>query len=665
MIEQKNTKKSTPSEIPPFVIGSSSRSTHKKTPSSSTPKGGRDSKSNSSHPKRKRAYSSVAPQKKKPHTRSNSPAHTKGKRKPTKSLRQRPRTSAPKTNKKTPPIPPLEENIRIIPLGGVEEVGKNMYMVEYGDDIIVIDCGFAFKSEETPGVDYILPNTTYLEERKDKIRGMLITHGHLDHIGGLPYVMPRIGNPTIYSRNLTNIMIQKKYEEFSHLEPLKLRVVENDSEITLGKIKVRFFGVTHTIPDSMGVIIETPYGSIVNPGDFKLSHNEGVPLDSEEKEYKVFDKEKVLFLMSDSTNIENEGFSTSEHVVIENLDKIIKDTKTRLIIGTFASQMERMIGIINAVEKYNKKLVVEGRSMKLNIEIAKLAGMLTMKEGTMISAEDIDNHAPDRIVVLATGAQGEEFAALMRISNKSHKHIRLSERDTVLLSSSVIPGNENSVQKLKDNIARTGAKIIHYRTSEVFIHGSGHGNREEIKWLHKKIKPKFFMPIHGNHYMLKMHAQLAEELGMPKSNIVVPDNGTIVEIQNKGEKLVRLEAQAPSDIVAVDGFSIGNMQDVVIRDRQMLAEDGIFIVVVALNTRTGKLRKSPDIISRGFIYLRESQNLLQESRLLIKKTVEDSVKSMRPINFDYLKTEITDEVRKFLLHKTDKKPLVIPVILGV
>ncbi len=562
-------------------------------------------------------------------------------------------------------IPPAGDNVRIIPLGGVEEVGKNMYVVEYQDDIIIIDIGFGFTSEETPGVDYILPNTAYLEERKDKIRGVIITHGHLDHIGGIPYIMDRIGNPPIYSRNLTTIMIKKKYEEFKHLSPLDLHVVEKDSRITLGNLKVKFFGVTHTIPDSMGVIIETPYGSVVNPGDFKLSHVDGEATDEEKEAYKVFDTEKVLFLMSDSTNVENLGFSTPEHIVKENLDEIIRTTKTRLIIGTFASQLERVIGIIMSAEKYNKKVVLEGRSMKTNLEIAKLAGLLKTKRGTIISSEDSTNYAPDKIVVLATGAQGEQFAALMRIANKTHKYVRMGERDTVLLSSSVIPGNENSVQKLKDNIARNGAKIIHYRTSEVFIHGSGHGNREEIKWLHRKIKPKFFMPIHGSHYMLRMHAQLAEEMGMPKENIVVPNNGTIAEVTEKGTKLVIREETAPSDLVAVDGFSIGNMQDVVIRDRQLLSEDGIFIIVIALNTRTGKLRKSPDIISRGFVYLRESQNLLQESRLLIKKTVENTTKTMRPVNFDYLKAEVTDQVRKFLIQKTDKKPLVIPVILGI
>jgi len=562
-------------------------------------------------------------------------------------------------------IPPAGDNVRIIPLGGVEEVGKNMYVVEYGDDIVIIDAGFGFTSEETPGVDYILPNTQYLEERKEKIRGVVITHGHLDHIGGIPYIMPRIGNPPIYSRNLTTLMIKKRQSEFRHLDPLDLRIVENDSVITLGKLKVRFFGVTHTIPDSMGIIIETPYGSVINPGDFKLSHNDGEPTDEEEESYKIFDTEKVLLLMTDSTNVDNPGFSTPEHVVKENLDKIIKDTKTRLIIGAFASQFERMISIIESAEKYNKKVIMEGRSMKTNIEVAKEAGLLKVKKGTLISSDEMSNYPPDRIVILATGSQGEEFAALMRISNKTHKSVRMSDKDTILLSSSIVPGNENSVQKLKDNIARTGAKIIHYRTSEVFIHGSGHGNRGEVEWLHKKIKPKFFIPIHGSHYMLRRHAQLAEELGMPKKNIAIPDNGSIIEVTDGGEKIEILKDKAPSDIVAVDGFSIGNMQDVVIRDRQLLSEDGIFIIVIALNTRTGKLRKSPDIISRGFIYLRESQNLLQESRLLIKKTVEDSTKKMKPINFDILKTDITDQVRKFLLQKTDKRPVVIPVILGM
>ena len=562
-------------------------------------------------------------------------------------------------------IPPIGDNIRIIPLGGVEQIGQNCTMIEYKDDIIVVDLGFQFQEDDTPGIDYILPNTRYIEERKDKIRAVIITHGHLDHTGGIPYIMPRIGNPPIYTRNLTALMIKKRQEEFPHLEPLDIRIVEKDDHLKIGNLTVRFFAVTHTIPDSMGVIIETPYGAIVNPGDPKLDHNETVPTDAESREYEKFKDMNVLFMMNDSTNIENPGFSTPEKLVHKNLEEIIKNIKGRLIIGTFASQMERMIKIIEVAEKYGKKVALEGRSMKTNIEIATLAGMLKIKKGTIINTQDIESYPPDRIIILATGAQGEEFAALMRISNRSHKNLKLTKRDTVLLSSSIIPGNEKSVEKLKDNLARQGAKIIHYRTSDVYIHGSGHGNKGELEWMMRKINPRFFMPIHGNHYRLKLHAELAESVGVPENNIVVPDNGSIIEIQEGGTKLVKLKEKAPSGLVLVDGFSVGDMQEVVLRDRQMLAQDGMFVIIASINTSTGKLKKSPDIISRGFVYLRESQDLLQQTRYIIKKTIEDTVVGMNPINFDYVKQVVTDNVSKYLFQQTAKRPIVIPVLLGV
>ncbi len=562
-------------------------------------------------------------------------------------------------------IPPAGDAIRIIPLGGVEQIGQNMTVVEYKDDIIVIDIGFQFQEEFTPGIDYILPNSKYLEERKDKIRAVIITHGHLDHTGGIPYIMPRIGNPPIYTRNLTSLMIRKRQEEFPQLDPLDIRIVEKDDRIQVGGLTVKFFAVTHTIPDSMGVIIETPFGNIVNPGDPKLDHVDTNPTDAEEDEYNKFKDMNVLFMMNDSTNIENPGFSTPEKLVHKNLEEIIRNIKGRLIIGTFASQMERMIKIIEIAETLNKKIVVEGRSMKTNIEIATLAGMLKMKKGTIISSQEMESLAPDRIIVLATGAQGEEFAALMRISNKSHKNFKLTKRDTVLLSSSIIPGNEKAVEKLKDNLARQGAKIIHYRTSDVYIHGSGHGNKGELEWMLRKIHPKFFMPIHGNHYRLKLHAELAESIGIPEDHMLVPDNGTIVEIRENGTKLVRLKEKAPSGMVLVDGFSVGDIQEVVLRDRQMLAQDGMFVLIASINTTTGKLKKSPDIISRGFVYLRESQDLLQQTRYIIKKTIEDSVAGQHPINFDYVKQVVADNVSKYLFQQTAKKPIVIPVLLGV
>ncbi len=568
-------------------------------------------------------------------------------------------------------IPKVEEgNIRIIPLGGVEEIGKNMTVIETADDIIVIDAGFQFRDEDTPGVDYILPNTKYLEERKDKIRGVIITHGHLDHIGGIPYIMPRIGNPPIYSRSLTTIMIKKRQEEFPHLPALDIKIIEKGEGITLGKLKVKFFSVTHTIPDSMGVIIETPYGLIVNPGDIKLEHENGIPTEKEEREYEKFEKakdekEKVLLLMMDSTNVDNPGFSTPEKLVHKNLDEIIKNTKRRMIIGTFASQIERIIAIMETAEKYGKKVVVEGRSMKQNIEIVRSLGLLKVKKETIVGVEDIENYPPDRVVVLATGAQGDEFAALMRMSNKSHKYIKINKRDTILLSSSIVPGNERAVQKLKDNLARLGAKIIHYRTSDVYIHSTGHGNRGELEWIHKKLKPKFFIPIHGSHYMLRVHEELAQSLGMQEKNIVVPNNGMIIEIQNKGQKINVLKQTAPSSPVMVDGFAIADVQEVVMRDRKMLSDDGMFVIVAIIDLKTGKLKKSPDLISRGFVYLRESQELLGQTRLIIKKTIEDNTRGMNPINFDFIKGNVTDAVSQFLFQKTAKRPIVIPVILGV
>lgn len=322
--------------------------------------------------------------------------------------------------------------------------------------------------------------------------------------------------------------------------------------------------------------------------------------------------------------------------------------------------------IIMIAEKYSKKVVVEGRSMKNNIEIVLNMGMLKVKPETIITTAEMENYPPDKIIVLATGAQGDEFAALMRMSNKTHKYFRITPRDTILLSSSIIPGNEKAVQKLKDNLSRQGAKIIHYRTSDVYIHSTGHGNRGELEWIHKKVNPKYFMPMHGNHYMLRVHEDLATSIvGMPKENIIVPDNGAIIEIQDEGSKFVRLKESAPSNIMMVDGFSVGNVQEMVIRDRKMLAQDGIFLIVVSINTKTGKLKKSPDIISRGFVYLRESQELLNHARMIIKKTVEDTTKGMNPINFDYVKSTLADDVGRFLFQKTAKKPIVIPVILGV
>ena len=567
---------------------------------------------------------------------------------------------------KTTPIPPPEKGvIRIIPLGGVEEIGKNMTAIEIGDDIIVVDAGMQFKTESTPGIDYIIPNTTYLEERKDKIRAMLVTHGHLDHIGGIPLVMSRIGNPPLYSRNLSILVMKKRQEEFPHLPALNANIVEKDSVIYAGNIRIRFFGVTHTMPDSMGIVIETPYGSIVTPGDYKLDQIDGKVSDEEEKEYAFFDKEKVLLLMTDSTNIENDGFSLPEIRVHEGLEKVIKQGTGRIIISAFASSITRLMKIVEIAESLGKKVVLDGRSLKNNMEICEQAGIFKPKKGTIINVEDVDNYPPNKVLIMMTGAQGEEFAALGRAANKTHKKFTIRPGDTIILSSSIVPGNEIAVQHLKDNLSRHGVRIISYRTSEEYIHATGHGNQEDIKWLHRKTHPKFFIPIHGWHSMLVKHKEVAMSLGISVDNIIVPDNGSIIEIVDNGEKMILRKEKAPSGPMLVDGFSIGDEQDVVIRDRVMLAQDGMFVLIATIDSTTGKLRKSPDIISRGFIYLKENQELLHQVRLIIKKTVEDETHGMNPINFDAIKTALGDNISKFLFQKTAKRPIVIPVLLNI
>jgi ribonuclease J len=566
-------------------------------------------------------------------------------------------------NNKNQEIPPIGDNIRIIPLGGVEEVGKNMTAIEIGEDIIVIDAGFQFKDETTPGIDYILPNTKYLEERKDKIRAMFITHGHLDHIGGLPYIIEKIGNPTIYSRKFGAIMIKKRHEEFPHLPPLNIVILDGDETIPIGKnFKIESFAISHTIPDSMGLVIHTHMGDIVFIEDVRVDNIAGVPTDEEVQQYKRFATKEALLLTMDSTSVEKPGWSLSENVVVDNIDKIIKDTHGRLIIGTFASQVERILAIINAADKYGKKLVIEGRSMKSNVDIIKYL-KLTDIEGVIIPISEMNNYPPDRIILLVTGAQGEEFAALMRMANKSHKYVTLRKGDTILLSSSIIPTNHSSVVRLKDRLYRSDAKVITYLDSDV--HASGHGNKEELKWIHNQIKYRFFVPLHGNHYMLKQHADLSMSIGTPAENIVVPDNGSIIEISDNGNKIEVLPMRAPHEVVTVDGFAISDIQDVVIRDRQLLSEAGIFMIVASINTKTGRLKKSPDIISRGFVYLRESQELLQEARNIIKRVIERNIQGKTQIDFEYLKKVVAEEISKYLFQQTAKEPLVIPVILGV
>ncbi len=553
--------------------------------------------------------------------------------------------------------------VRIVPLGGVEEVGRNMIAVETQGDIFVFDAGFQFVTEDaSPGIDYVLPNTKYLEHNQHMIRAVFITHGHLDHIGAIPFIMTRFGNPPIYTQNLSAIMIQKRQEEYPDVPAPQIIVVEPGSTHTIGKSKVKFFPVTHSIPDSMGICIGTPYGNVIATGDLKLEHDNGVPTEAEQKKWGAIGKEKNLVFIADSTNAERDGFSIPESRVHETLEQIIKTVNGRLIIGTFASQFDRMVNIIAIAEKYGKKIVTEGRSIRTNIEIAQKTGLLKTDKSIFIPAQELGDYPPDKVVILATGAQGEEFAALMRIATKQHKFIQLNPRDTIVLSSSVIPGNEIAVQKLKDNLFRNQVTLIHYRSSDV--HSTGHGNTGELIWINQQVNAKFFIPAYGYYSMTASHAKAVEQAGRPRETIVLADNGMVIDFID-GERIDIHKEKVPASPLIVDGFAIGDMQEVVIRDRQMLAKDGMFVIIATVNLKTGKLRKSPDIISRGFIYLRESQDLLNQARLLIKKTVEDSTRNMNPVDLDYVKNNLTDTMAGYLFQQTNKAPMVIPVLIGV
>lgn len=565
-------------------------------------------------------------------------------------------------NAKPNKYPKLEKDvIRIIPLGGVEQIGVNMTAIEMNDQIIVIDAGIGFSNQDTPGIDYMIPNTTYLEDNKDKVRALVITHGHLDHIGAIPYLYNQIGKPPIYTLEFGALLIKSKCSEFPGVDPKIVTVGQDGEDVLISDdFKVKFFGLTHSIPDSTGVIIKTKFGGIVSTGDVRVDNDNGVPLPKEIEQYKLFKNEKVLLMTMDSTGIPHPGWSASEREVIETIDGMIKSAPGRIIIASFASQVERLIAFIESAKKYGKYVVIEGRSMNTNLGIAKELKLADFSH--VISADDMKNYPPHKIVMVVTGSQGEEFAALMRISNKTHRTITLEPSDTIVLSSSVVPGNDFAVTKLKDNLYRTDARIVTYMDN--VVHASGHGKRGELTWIHNQIKYKFFMPIHGNHYMLKMHAELAEQLGCPKENVIVPDNGSIIEIRDGGENIIKLEQKVPGDPRIVDGFSVSEEQHLVIRDRKILAEDGIFVIIVMLDRKTKKLKKSPDLISRGFVVLKNNKDLLTDARNLIKKTVEDTAQNMNPIDFDYIKDVTAQKLTKFLMQASGKRPEVIPVILS-
>lgn len=556
--------------------------------------------------------------------------------------------------------------LKVIVLGGLEEVGRNMTLLEYENDIILIDMGLQFPEEDMPGIDYIIPNISYLKGKEKNIRGVIITHGHYDHIGGIPHLVPRLGNPTIYGTQLTLAIIKKRQEDYKSAK-LNLAVVKTDDVLTLGKFKVEFIHVNHNIPDTVAVVVHTPVGTFIHTGDWKFDYT---PVDERPADFSKIAKigrDGVLALMSDSTNAPEEGHQISEQEIGKNLKALIEKAPGRIIIGTFSSLLSRVEQIIRIAEEMGKKVAVDGFSMKTNVEIIKTLGYLKVKQGTLIDIADIRNFPSEKVIIVCTGAQGEERAVLMRIANDEHRFVRIEPKDTVVFSSSVVPGNERTIQRLKDTLFRKGAEVVHYKMMD--IHAGGHAKAEDIKLMIRLVNPKYFIPIEGSHSHLRMNAKIAESVGIDPKNIFVANNGQVMEFQAAAKEphgaVGRLTPQhVPSDYVMVDGLGVGDVSQVVLRDRKMMAGEGMIVIIVTVDTRTGYLIGSPDIISRGFVYMRESKELIEQVRAKVKKLISDRDPKSAADNV-FIKNKIRDNIGQFLFTKTERRPMVLPVIIEV
>jgi ribonuclease J len=556
---------------------------------------------------------------------------------------------------------PRMPKLKIYALGGLEEIGRNCTVFECGDDIVIVDMGLMFPEEGMPGIDYIIPNISSLAGKEKNIRALIVTHGHMDHIGGIPHLIGKLGYPLIITAPLTAGLIRKRQEEYGNVNQLKIQLVTSTSKIQLGKsFAFEPFHVNHNISDAFGAAIHTPYGAVLMTGDFKFDFT---PINDEPADLNhiaMFGAKGVLCLMSDSTNAESPGHQISESLVGVEIDKIFQSHKGRLIIGTFSSLLTRAQQIIWSCEKHGRKLLIEGRSMRDNIEIAHQLGYMHVKPGTIIEEGEDGRLPDDKIAVVCTGAQGEKNAVLMRIANGEHRHLRLKPGDGIIFSSSVIPGNERTIQSLKDTLVRQGAKVYHYQNLDV--HAGGHAKQEDLKLMLRLVKPKYFIPVHGNRFMLVSHADLAEGTGIPRSRIFVADNGQVVEFSNEGGRLT--EERVDTDFVMVDGLGVGDVSQVVLRDRVALAEDGIFVVIVTVDKRTGALVGNPDIISRGFVFMKDNKELIDKARAKIKAVLKDNDKRS-PAFEDHLRNKLRNEIGQFLFKLIQRRPMILPVIIEV
>ena len=547
--------------------------------------------------------------------------------------------------------------LKIIPLGGLREIGKNMMIMEYEDDIIIIDSGLMFPEEGMFGIDLVIPDISYLLENQEKIKGIVVTHGHEDHIGALPYLLPRLNVP-VYSTKLTRGLISVKLKERKALTGATLKVVPFGGKITLGKFVIEFFPVCHSIPDSAGLVIHTPIGTVVHSGDFKLDHTpvSGKPTDL--SRLAQLGGEGVLLLLSDSTYAELPGYTPSERVVGETLERVIAEAPGRVIVTTFSSLVSRVQQVINAAAKYQRRVFIVGRSMSDTVRMAMDLGYLQVPDGIIARMDELRGMPNDKVVLITTGSQGEPTSALVRMANRDHRQVHIVEGDTVVISATPIPGNEGLVNRTVDNLFKQGARVLYDKVASVHVHG--HASQEELKLLLNLVKPRFFMPIHGEYRHLSLHARMAESVGIASDRIFVLEDGDVLELNPQSGKIT---GKVTSSNVYVDGLSVGDINGVVLRDRRMLSKDGIVMVIIAINRQTGKLVGRPDIISRGFVDTIESRDMIDESRDLVAETLNHS--GDRPADWGFTNTKVRDTLNKFYYEQTRRRPMVLPFMVKV
>ena len=551
----------------------------------------------------------------------------------------------------------FQNKVQIIPLGGLGEIGKNMTAFRYGDDMILIDAGLMFPEDDMLGIDLVIPDISYLIENQDKLKGIFLTHGHEDHIGALPYVMKQIDCP-VYGTALTLGILEGRLKE-NGVSSENCRIIKPGDKITAGAFKLDFIRVNHSIPDAIAIAINTPIGTIIHTCDFKIDHT---PVDGQVTEFNKFAEygdRGVLALLADSTNAERPGFTPSEKMVGKTFDDEFRYAKNRIIVATFSSNVHRIQQVIDAALKYDRKVAVIGRSMVNVVNIAKELGYLKAPEGEIIDIDETHNYTPDKIVIITTGSQGEPMSALTRMAMNDHKKVDIMPGDTVIISATPIPGNEKLVSRTIDHLYKLGADVIYEKSNGV--HVSGHASQEEIKLMHNLVRPKFFIPVHGEFRHLIKHANLAQSLGMPKENIVIAENGSVIELTKNS---IGINGKVPAGKVLVDGLGVGDVGNIVLRDRRQLSQDGIMIVVVTIDKENCHVVSGPDIVSRGFVYVREAEGLMDEAKdkvqLALEKCEENGVSEWSAI-----KSTVRDSLGRFLYERTRRRPMILPIIMEI